>query len=60
MSQSVAEQLRVFRASATEQDASQQSSVPIPPTLRFEDEGFRDLLGDGLVPGTLTEVAGEA
>jgi hypothetical protein len=59
-SKSVAERLSALSAAAAAAPADGLKLVE-PPTLHFGDEGFRNLLGGGgLVPGTLTEVAGEA
>lgn len=59
-SASIADKLRALKASTVQQDTEETRQISLPPTLRFEDEGFQDLLGGGLVPGTLAEVAGEA
>lgn len=57
-SKSVAERLRDLRQNTF----GDPTTAPLkePPSLYFGDEGWQDLLGGGLVPGTLTEVAGEA
>lgn len=55
---SVAEQLR-----ALQKDGNEDEEIGLlaePPCLQFGGEGFQNLLGGGLIPGTLTEVAGEA
>lgn len=63
-SRSVADQLKLQPFGTDVVNQSMQAdkvNLPSePPCLLLEDDGFQSLLGGGLVPGTLTEVAGEA
>lgn len=55
-SKTVAQKLRELSTESADNVAALQE----PPSLLFGDEGWQNLLGGGLVPGTLTEVSGEA